>query len=394
MKKIFIIICCIAVTVFAGIGIKYVMTPVNSQKLEYTVQEDLESSKGVIIRDEWIMYSKSAGTMYSSLSDGERVSKDSFIGMFFYGDASGDKINELAAVDRELKNAVSAKDNSLVSENDPSNIESNISKLETGIINASAVNDIRTVSEYKEDINGLRQNNSYLNKNSAEELENRRNGIINSIGINKDDITAQISGVFTTYIDGCENTLKIEDIENYDVNYFEGLPQSFQNTKIENRVNFGEPICKIVNNHVWYVMIEVPAQAMKDRKIGDDVKVRFNNSASESAKGSIVNISDEVNGKMIVTVKSSDYIESVFSYRIMEVDLIFKSYEGYKVPIHSIRTEENGKQKIIGINGSGQYNCYCDVLFTNTDEGYAIVESSENAEHKISQMERILVGER
>ena len=133
---------------------------------------------------------------------------------------------------------------------------------------------------------------------------------------------------------------------------------------------------------------------MKNRREGDSVKVRFNNSERESANGSIVNISDEENDKLIVTVKSSDYIESVFSYRIMDVDLIFKSYEGYKVPIHSIRTEENGKQKIIGINAGGQYNCYCEILFTNTDEGYAIVESAENSEHKISQMERILVGER
>ncbi len=380
--------------VFAGIGIKYVMTPVNSQKLEYTVQEDLESSKGIIIRDEWVMYSRSAGTMYSPLKDGERVSKDSITGMFFYGDVDDDKINELTVTDREISDAVSYESGSQIQDNDASNLENNIYKLENNIKNAAAANDIRAISRYKEDINSLRQNNSLSGKNSPEELENRRNSIINSIGINKDDITAQISGVYTTYIDGYENTLKTENIENYTVNDFAEIPQSFQNIKVEHKVDVGNPICKIVNNHVWYVMIEVSAETMKNRREGDSVKVRFNNSERESANGSIVNISDEENDKLIVTVKSSDYIESVFSYRIMDVDLIFKSYEGYKVPIHSIRTEENGKQKIIGINAGGQYNCYCEILFTNTDEGYAIVESAENSEHKISQMERILVGER
>lgn len=78
----------------------------------------------------------------------------------------------------------------------------------------------------------------------------------------------------------------------------------------------------------------------------------------------------------------------------MDVDLIFESYEGYKVPIQSVRTEDDGSKKVIGIKENREHDCYCDVLFTNTDAGYAIIESTDNAENKLSQMERIVVGER
>ena len=83
MKKFFIIVLCIAVAAIAGYGIKYVMTPVNSQKIEYITQENSINTNGFIVRDEWVMYSRSAGTVYHSVSEGERVAKDSVIGSLF-----------------------------------------------------------------------------------------------------------------------------------------------------------------------------------------------------------------------------------------------------------------------------------------------------------------------
>ena len=95
-----------------------------------------------------------------------------------------------------------------------------------------------------------------------------------------------------------------------------------------------------------------------------------------------------------MTVKCPTYLESAFSYRLVDVDLIFESYEGYKVPIQSVRTEDDGSKKVIGIKENREHDCYCDVLFTNTDAGYAIIESTDTAENKLSQMERLVVGER
>ena len=78
----------------------------------------------------------------------------------------------------------------------------------------------------------------------------------------------------------------------------------------------------------------------------------------------------------------------------MGVDLIFDSYDGYKVPTHAIRTDPDGKQKVIGINSNREYDCYCEILFTDADGEYAIIETAEDAENKLSHMDRIVVGER
>lgn len=394
MKKFFIIVLCIAVAAMAGYGMKYAMTPVNTQKLEYITQENAINTNGFIIRDEWVMYSRSAGTVYHSVSEGERVAKDSIIGSLFYGDVPEDSIKELAVVDNKIKNAETDEREQSVSALDATTVENNIYQRENDIIDAAEDNDILSISKYKRDINSLRQNNEISADDSAAEFKNQKEQILNSIGFSKDDIAAQISGVFTTYVDGYETQLVPADIEKYDVSYFESLSQSPQIRKISTKVAAGGEVCKIVNNHMWYVMMDVPADVMNEREEGDSVKLRFNNMADAVVKGTINSISDEQNGRMAVTVKCSTYLENAFSYRLVDVDLIFESYDGYKIPVHAIRTEEDGKQKVIGINGNKQYDCYCDVLFTNTDGGYAIVDSADNAENKLSQMDRILVGER
>ena len=394
MKKFFIIVICIAIAAMVGYGIKYAVTPINTQKLSYITQENAINTNGFIIRDEWVMYSRSAGTAYHSVAEGERVSKDSTIGSLFYGDVSDDSIKELTVVDNKIKKTKTEKSEESISTLDSNTLENNIYERENDIIDAAQDNDILSIAKYKKDINSLRQSNQLAEDNTEQKLENQREQILNSIGVNKEDIYAQISGVFTTYVDGYETELVPNDIENYDVSYFEGLSQSPKIQKIDNKINAGGAVCKIVNNHVWYVMMDIPSDTIEGREVGDNVKLRFNNMADAVVKGSINSVSAEENGRVILTVKCPTYLESAFSYRLVDVDLIFESYEGYKVPIQSVRTEDDGSKKVIGIKENREHDCYCDVLFTNTDAGYAIIESTDNAENKLSQMERIVVGER
>lgn len=394
MKKIFVIVMSIAAAVIVGYGVKYVITPVNTQQLKYTTQEDAINTNGFIVRDEWVMYTRSAGTVYHSVSEGSRVAKDSEIGSLFYGVVREDSIKELAVVDNKIKNAKNDESESSVSALDSSAVENSIYTRENNIIEAARENDLLSVSKYKRDINSLRQNNELAEDDSLRELEEQKKRILADIGVANEKITARISGIFTTYVDGYETQLVPSDIADYDTVYFESLSQSPQIRKIGSSVDAGGEVCKIVNNHTWYVMADIPAQTMNERGRGDSVKLRFRNMADSVVEGTINSVSEERDGRVVVTVKCSTYLESAFSYRMADVDIIFESYDGYKIPVHAIHTDDDGKQKVIGINSNRKYDCYCDVLFTDTDGGWAIVESAEDAEHDLSDMERIMVGER
>ena len=394
MKKIFIIVLIVAAVVLAGFGLHYIVSPIDSQRLEYTTQEHSINTNGFIIRDEWVMYTRSAGTVYHSVGEGERVARDSVIGALFYGDVPEDTINELTVYDNKIKNARRNAGDGALAEMDSTTVENNIYERENKIIAAAEDNDILSITQYKNDINSLRQNGTLSLDSSVEDLEAQKWWTLEDIGVARENITASISGVFTTYTDGYESLLTPADIPNYDVAYFESLSQSPEMRQISNHADAGGAVCKIVNNHEWYVMMSISSDIVADCRKGDSVKMRFNNMAGIVVDGEIYCISEEQNGRNVVTVKCSTYVENALSYRLVDVDLIFQSYSGYKIPVYAVRTEEDGRKKVIGTVGSRQYDCYCDILFTNTASGYVIVESSEDAVNKLSQMDGILVGER
>lgn len=382
------------VAAILGYGIKYAVTPIHTQTLNRMTQEDAINTNGFIIRDEWVMVSRSAGTAYHSASEGERVRRDSVVGAMFYGNVDSDSIKELTIIDNKIKKIKAEKSEESISTLDSNALENNIYERENNIIEAARNNDILRVSKYKRDINSLRQFNTLAYDDTEQELENQKATLLSGIGLNREDIRAEISGVFTAYVDGYEQLLSPSDIENYDVSYFESLSQSPKLEKISNKITPGGPVCKIVNNHFWYVMMSVPSENLNGREVGDSIELRFNNMGGARIDGEVYFVSEERDGRVVVTVKCESYLEGAFSYRLADVDLIFESYDGYKVPIQSVRTETDGSKKVIGLKENRQYDCYCDVLYTNTDSGYAIVESTDEAENKLSQMDRIRVGER
>ena len=126
MKKFFAIVLGIAVAAMIGYGVNYALTPLNTQRLQYITQEDAINTNGFIIRDEWVMYSRSSGTVYHSVSEGDRVAKDSRIGLLFYGDVAEDSIKELAVVDNKIKKSAAETDDYSVESMDETTIENNI----------------------------------------------------------------------------------------------------------------------------------------------------------------------------------------------------------------------------------------------------------------------------
>ena len=72
MKKFFIVVLSVAIAAMAGYGINYALSPVKTHKLKYITQENSINTNGFIVRDEWVMYTRSSGTVYHSVTEGSR----------------------------------------------------------------------------------------------------------------------------------------------------------------------------------------------------------------------------------------------------------------------------------------------------------------------------------
>ena len=395
MKKVAAIIFCICVGVLLVLCIGYVNSPVNSVPVEMTTHEDSFSAKGFIVRDEKVYYARNTGTMYNHVSEGARVSKDMLITTVYSGVIGDDTIKELGTIDRKIEKEINTENKTSLYVDDESSVENAIVDRSNNIFDAARNKNVTEIGAYKDEINRLRSGEGIDKENRLQELYSQKQAIEARIGQNKSEIFTEISGIFTSYLDGLESVMNPAKIKDYTVSYIEGLYGTYDTYgNRSTSVKTGDPICKVVNNHVWYVLVTADADRLAETELGSAVTVRFKNMTDSEAKGTISYISDvQEDNKVLLLIKCSEYFENAFAYREADVDIIFHRYEGYKVPVQAIHTD-NGKHSVVGVMGNKQCNCDCEIVYSDAEEGIVIIKSTDNAQNKLSKMDKIIVGER
>ncbi len=397
MKKAFIIFIAVIAALVLGYGIKYAVSPVPSQVIERATIEHSAMAKGYIVREEWAYYAERAGKLYKNVSVGDRVMKDALIYTIYDDSVDNNTIKELNTLNKKISLAREQTDQSTYGSAAIS-VESAIAARTSQIIAAAKKNDVSGISQYKQDIISLRNTGSFEDANARlAELEGQKQSLDAGILNSRSERYAEISGVFTMYYDGFEGVLDRNDVAEYTVGQLENLKKPVPKESVLDKVKEGDFICALVNNHKWSLILITDETEMSAYAPGDGVTVRFKNIADAEQTGTISYISSEEqnkDGKCFVLIDCQDYFEGAFSYREVDAEIIFERYSGYKVPISAVRTTEKGGHKVIGILDNRQIDCSVDVLYTDTKEEFAIVESQDGTSNKLSSMDRIVIGER
>lgn len=392
MKKRFALVMSLIIFIAAIAALRSLRSDIVTEPAELTTLENSVHTNGFIVRDEVMYYATGTGTPYFSASEGERITKDSQVAIIFEGKVDSASIKELSVIDAKLKRAYDAEKRGLSHRSDTGSIENDIMTRVNGIYDIAEDDNVRLAAQEHEAIDSLRTTGEYNNDTGALRLEDEKWRAIQNIGSSKKEIYSEISGVFSTYLDGLESVLAPDRIEQYSPSYIRGLPDAKNEEADMSHVETGDPICKVMNNHVWYTLAALNAGEAEKCSKNTRVKIRFNNMTNAEVEGVIDYISDaDENGDKVVLIRCSTYVESVFSYRRVDVDIIFDSYTGYKVPVSAIRAGD-GKPYVYGQAGNSNFACSINVLYTDSESGYSIVESTEDAKNKLSRADRIIIS--
>lgn len=395
MKKILLTIFVVIVVAITSVGVYYVASPLDAQEFSYEVIKDsIKASKAYIIREEEVYSADASGTLYNNVSDGERICANSLLTTIYHADISGDTLKTLKTVDKKILTETDKRNRITSYGIDSADPENTVAAIVKEIPEAAQKDNIGDIAQYKEMINNIRSGVETNEEDKLAALYAEKASIEESINSSKSEIRTNIAGVFTTYIDGLESFLKVPDIKTYTPSYIASLPQ-VENERLTNvSVDSGAPVCKVVNNHVWYLIMAVPEEKIAACEVGDSVTLTLDTIDSEEIDGEIYYKSEPEDGKVLVTVKCSNYLEGAFSYRETSAELIFESYRGYKVPVYAVRTDENGEKYVVCRSGAKEYKCYCTIDYTNVEEEYIIINSTPNASKKLEDVDQIVVGEK
>lgn len=391
MKKsiIFVLLSVICFCVFYGI--RYVENPVATQPAIAEVYEQKIDTVGYIVRSEQVYNAPASGTVYHYVQEGTRVSRNSPLSTVYTGEISQATLQELNNINKKIYEIESSGSKDSFASAGYSN-EEDIENIKNNIIEASRNDDIEKIAEYKAQINSIITGDS---KNAPtgdlQGLRDRKWQLETSINSAKRDVYSQMSGVFSKNVDGMEEILTPSAVLKYKLSDYLNLPNVIK----EEGTKDSNAVCKVVNNYTWYVMMAIDANTVSDLKVGKKVKVRFDEIPGIEADGSIEYISTEDTGtkKNVVVVKCEQYQEGVFSLRYSGMELILKSYEGYRVPVSAIRVDGNRKGVLVR-NGSTQLFKPCNIIYTDTKEQTVIISPVSGERNLLREYDNIVLGEK
>ncbi len=392
MKKSIVAIVLIAVILFVFYGIRSANTPVEKQRATMVTVEQSIKGECYIAKNERVYTAENTGTFYSYKPEGERVAGSTRIAAVYNGSVDSDILTEISNISKKISELTKKSESSSLFFSDSQNSESAMDTIKNKIISDVQSGDVSNMSDYKNEI--VQNITGVENTEDAQiaELEAKLEQLQSGIQTTSADIYSDMAGVYTENVDGLETVLTPESIMKYTAEQFDAIkkPGEFKNRTSAER---GDAVCKVIDNHTWYIMMKADKDKLDTVRVGSKVSVGFESVTDSIVDAHIEYISPEPEGECVVVLSCDRYVDGILTMRSTDVRLIMKSYTGYKIPIYALRVQ--GTEKGVMIDNQGQEEFReCEVIYTDEEEGFVIIYPSETAEVQLQPMDDIIIGER
>ncbi|MBS7299049.1 MAG: hypothetical protein KIG65_08225 [Eubacteriales bacterium] len=401
MKKLITVILAAGLCTFVYFLISYIQAPVSTISAYSVTYEDVVSGDAFLVRKETVYTAQQGGTAYSYAREGSRVGNNRRICTVYSGEIDEAILRELGSINAKITELGSVVVDNSGFTSDGGSTEQRLLQLQEDIEAAAAENNIQKIAECKEEIQQLTSGAAVVsNADRLAELTAERSRLESQILNPRQDIYSTEAGIYSTKIDGYENILDVNTVAEFNVQKFgEIKPEEYKNDKPEDFVGdtiAGNPACKIINNHEWYILTLVEREKIGDMKKGDKVEVRFDKLPGEQVEASVVSVSAEPEGqnKTVVVLKCESFSEGAFSIRATGIEIIRSSYSGFEVPIHAIRVSDGQNGVMVRVGGSDVFKP-CKVIYQDEDSEKAIiVPDTEDLKKELNEYDMIILGEK
>lgn len=315
----------------------FLKQPTNSTLVRKGELVNAEEFIGYIIREEEIVDTSGySGTANVVITDENRVQKGGTI-ISYTSNEQESLRKKIKDVDEKIQEAMANQPGiySIGAKNDVKNLDTDIQSKLYQVLNKKS--DVYEVYEYKNSINKSIEKKAKIvgdlspAGSKIKELINERMKYEIELNDSNKELTAANAGLVSYRVDNYENIL---------------TPNSFSTLSIKElekiKINVGQVIpidtsrVKIVNNFECFIAIPISAERSESFELGSSVKLRFNN-MDDYVKSTVEYISEEENNKRLVIFKITTNTEALTKYRKINLEIIWWSDKGLKVPNDAIK---------------------------------------------------------
>lgn len=374
MRKALKLILAVAVVVAVVSTVRYCANPYDTQTVTYYEYEKVISGEGYILRDETVISNDVPGVFEPYVNEGERVSRDARVGTVMSGEPDEALVSELSEVRQQIEDIERSSTIAGIYQSDAVRIANAVSNDVDDLRRAIRDGDLSTATDLKREIGYLKARSQQTENNEQtglllEELYLRQKEIEEAIGSVQEEVTAPISGVYSSAIDGLEaygNAEALAELTPESVNAFDDLLRGYRRDPKE--------VCKISDNFAWYLAAVITKEEAADVKVGSSVTVVLDSSDSAEVTGTVYSLSDEQDGRRVMVVRSDLFVEGISSIRRVDYEVILQKRTGLRIPSAALRIENGQKGVYILIDKKKSFRYVNNNPFRSEDDEYYIVD--------------------
>lgn len=191
-------------------------------------------------------------------------------------------------------------------------------------------------------------------------------------------VQAKSSGFYVGTTDGYEGLVDysmIEEIQPQEVDQlFAMKPQPVSDTCIG----------RLVTQFNWYIVSKVEVKNIERLKKGAHVRIAFPNTAADEIDGVVAAINVDGAGSAAVVLRCSRIDAALLNLRQEEVEIIFNTVQGFRIPADAVR-EENGKKGVYVLRANTVTFREINILWASQD---TVVTGGEG--NKVKRYDQII----
>ncbi|RPF48564.1 hypothetical protein EDD70_1386 [Hydrogenoanaerobacterium saccharovorans] len=350
-------------------GYRYYYSPIKTETvLSYTVQ-DTKRIKGLIVRDETVIDDSTAGVVAYYNDDGVKVtfgtpiaevyaSKEDVINKRLIKDFE-DELKKLQGIQNPGNNYYLNSDaiSKQINENLYAIIESNESHKVVDITYKKS--ELLTNLNKKQLATGVVKDFS----NKEDELKSEIANLEKAVSGTSEIITADQVGYFSSYVDGMEQELTVEKLDNITVEQIQGyIDHKFEqdNTKVG----------KIISQKPWCFVALIPKDEAINMREGVNLNIDFGITSFTDVPATILSVREQKDDNKVIVTMSCDFMSPQLTrMRNPSAELNFQVYTGLKIPDQAVRFLNNQRGVYVNTGSEIQFKTI-DVIYEGT--GYVL----------------------
>jgi putative membrane fusion protein len=195
----------------------------------------------------------------------------------------------------------------------------------------------------------------------------------------KQKIFNQKAGIVSFAVDGLENMVNVESINQINLNNFENLQGNYEHLLSGDKVKKDEALYRIINNFKLYLIVKVPISQADRFRINELIFIEQRNS-DKLFEARIINIRPNLED-IFFFIELEQFIPQWTNRRRIELNIIKNIYRGIKIPRKAVFSQPSG-QGVLKVSGYNKYE-FQEVVILDGNDDQVIVSGLEIGEEII-----------